>query len=59
MKFKPTKYQLMNVADGRLLQDEGWTLADPQAQSPSLVRAVYENRRFTPRDDLDGLYRYA
>ena len=49
----------MNVADGHRFEDKGWTLADPQAESPSLVRAVYENRRFTPREDLDGLYRYA
>lgn len=49
----------MNVADGHKFEDKGWTLADPQAESPSLVRAVYENRRFTPREDLDGLYRYA
>ena len=49
----------MNVADGHRFEDKGWTLADPQAESPSLVRAVYENRQFTPREDLDGLYRYA
>lgn len=59
MKFKPTKYQLMNVGTGRIFEDEGWTMADPQATSPSLVRAVYENEKFTPRDDLKGLYRYA
>ena len=56
--FKPTSYKLMNVATGREFLDEGWTLADPQAESPSLVRAVYQTR-FTPRDELKGLYRYA
>lgn len=59
MAFKPTNYQLMDVASGRIFADEGWTLADPQASSPSLVRAVYEHRHFNPREDLDGLYRYA
>ena len=59
MGFEETRYNLMNVADGHEFEDKGWTLADPQAESPSLVRAVYENRRFTPREDLDGLYRYA
>ena len=59
MKFQGTKYKLMNVADGRIFEDRGWTLADPEAISPSLVRAVYENKKFTPRSDLDGLYRYA
>lgn len=59
MKFEPTKYQLMNVGTGRIFEDGEWTLADPQASSPSLVRAIYENKMFTPRKDLDGLYRYA
>lgn len=59
MGFEGTRYNLMNVADGHEFEDKGWTLADPQAESPSLVRAVYENRRFTPREDLDGLYRYS
>lgn len=59
MKFKPTPYKLMNISDGRVFEDEGWTLNDPQAKEPSLVRAVYENEKFTPRDDLKGLYRYA
>lgn len=59
MGFEGTRYNLMNVADGHRFEDKGWTLADPQAESPSLVRAVYENRQFTPREDLDGLYRYA
>jgi cysteate synthase len=34
-------------------------LADPEYESPSLIQAVYENKRFTPREDLDGIYRYA
>ncbi len=59
MAFKATRYQLMNVGTGRNFEDEGWTMADPQAEKPSLVRAVYGNRLFTPREDLDGLYRYA
>ncbi len=56
--FKPTKYKLVNVGTGRVFEDEGWTIADPEATSPSLVRAVYENTKFTPREDLKGLYRY-
>lgn len=59
MKFQGTRYKLMNVATGRIFEDRGWTLADPEATSPSLVRAVYENKQFTPREDLKGLYRYA
>ena len=59
MKFSPTQYRLMNVATGRVFDDRGWDLADPQGGEPSLVRAVYEQKQFTPRDDLRGLYRYA
>ncbi len=59
MKFEPTEYQLMNVGTGRIFDDGEWCLADPQSPSPSLVRAIYANKQFTPRKDLDGLYRYA
>ena len=59
MKFKPTEYKLMNVKTGRLFDDEGWSLSDPANSEPSLVRAVYSNDKFTPREDLDGLFRYA
>jgi len=59
LNFKKTEYHLKNVADGHEFEDEGWSLADPSASSPSLVRAVYSNRKFTPREDLDGIYRYA
>ena len=59
MRFQGTKYKLMNVGTGRIFEDRGWMLADPEAPSPSLVRAVYENKKFTPRNDLKGLYRYA
>ena len=59
MKFQPTRYRLMNVATGREFEDRGWDLADPEGGSPALVRAVYEQKQFNPRDDLRGLYRYA
>lgn len=59
MKFKPTKYSLTNVENGRTFVDNGWTLSDPKGGKPSLIRAVYENKLFTPRKDLDGIYRYA
>lgn len=59
MTFKPTGYRLVCCADGHRFEDAGWSLADPACVSPSLVRAEYENRRFEPREDLEGLYRYA
>lgn len=59
MNFTPTKYTLVNYADGRRFEDTGWMLADPQCQEPSLIRADYETVKFEPREDLDGFYRYA
>jgi cysteate synthase len=59
MKFKGTKYQLLNVGSGRVFDDQGWTLTDPEGGAPSLIRAVYENKQFTVREDLKGLYKYA
>ncbi len=59
MAFKPTQYQLKDVGTGRTFEDSCWTLSDPQATEPSLIRAVYNNRLFTPDDSQKGLYRYA
>ncbi len=59
LKFKPTEYRLQNVKTGRIFDDGGWTLSDPECLDPSLVRAVYSERMFTPRHELRGLYRYA
>lgn len=59
MKFKPTQYHLKNVADDHVFEDAGWTLSDPDSKGPSLIRAVYKNSQFNPREDLDGIYRYA
>lgn len=58
-KFKPTGYSLVNVRTGRTFEDAGWTLSDPMGGEPSLIRAVYENRQFVVRDNMDGIYRYA
>lgn len=59
MLNKPTQYTLHCCADGHRFEDQGWTLADSACSCPSLVRAEYENKEFNPREDLDGLYRYA
>ena len=59
MKFTPTSYKLINVANNHRFDDRGWTLSDPAGGEPSLIRAEYANRKFTVREDLDGIYRYA
>lgn len=59
MEFKETQYKLQNVADGRVFDDTGWILTDPMGIEPSLVRTIYENRRFKIREELPGIYRFA
>ena len=53
------KYKLMNVADGRIFEDEGWTLDDPKGTTPSTVRAIYEHKQLQVGDDHLGLYKFA
>ena len=53
------KYRLMNVADGRLFEDQGWVLDDPEGKTPSLVRAIYEKKQLEVGDDRLGLYKFA
>lgn len=59
MKFNPTRYRLANVSNGHTFEDCGWTLGDPSCKTPSLIRAEYEEKSFSPREDLDGIYRYS
>ena len=59
MRFKKTNYKLLNLSSGHEFEDKGWTLTDPEGKTPSLIRAVYQNKTFSPRPGLDGIYRYA
>ncbi len=56
--MKPTEYTLINIADGHRFADAGWTLADPASSAPSLVRAEYSVKQFTPDPAEEGIYRY-
>ena len=49
----------MNVADGRIFDDKGWILDDPEGKAPSLVRAVFEQKQLHVGDDSLGLYKFA
>lgn len=57
--FKPTKYVLETVATGRCFEDAGWTLADPQCQEPSLVRAIYAKKQLAFGPETRGIYQFA
>lgn len=57
--FQPTKYCLETVATGRRFEDSGWVLSDPQCETPSLVRAVYEKKQIEFGPESRGIYRFA
>jgi cysteate synthase len=59
MSIEATRYFLQSVNTGQTFPDKGWTLEAPGESEPTLIRAVYENRQLTVREDLPGLYRYA
>ncbi|MBO5803953.1 MAG: cysteate synthase [Bacteroidales bacterium] len=59
MELKATGYTLVCFADKHKFEDTGWSLADPDCEKPSLIKAEYEEKQYTPREDLEGLYRYA
>ncbi|MCM1041527.1 MAG: cysteate synthase [Bacteroides sp.] len=57
--FKPTGYRLKTIATDRVFKDEGWVIDDPQCDSPSLVRALYDKKQLEPKDLGCGIYRFA
>jgi len=57
--INPTEYSLLNVADGHVFEDSGWTLTDPESSVPSLVRAIYKEKKFKIDGSAEGLYRYS
>lgn len=59
MIFDGTRYFLQSLKTGQTFPDYGWTLDAPDETDPTLVRAIYENRQLTLRNDLPGLYKFA
>lgn len=59
MMFRTTGYKLLTVATGRIFQDTGWVLNDPQCSVPSLVRAVYDKKQIDFKEESYGFYKFA
>lgn len=55
----PTSYKLQTVATGRVFDDNGWVLDDPQCDQPSMVRAVYAKKQIEVLGSEYGIYRFA
>lgn len=56
--FKATAYTLQCVATGHEFEDTGWILEDREADGPSLVRAIYQQKKLTLRGDDYGFYKF-
>ena len=52
-------YKLQNVATGRLFDDTGWLLADPDHDTPALIRAIYDKKQIEVGDASEGIYRFS
>ncbi|NCC46423.1 MAG: cysteate synthase [Bacteroidia bacterium] len=52
-------YKLKNFATGNVFEDIGWMLSDPSYDKPSLIRAVYENKKLSVGEESDGIYKFA
>ena len=59
MQIEPTIYCLQNVATGRIFEDTGWLLDDPQGTQHALIRAVYEKKQIVPKSEAYGIYKFA
>lgn len=56
--FKATVYTLQCVATGHEFEDSGWILEDRESEGPSLVRAIYQQKKLTLRGDDYGFYKF-
>jgi cysteate synthase len=59
MQIKKTNYLLQSIHSGKTFEDRGWMLDAPEETTPSLIRAVYEAKQISVKDDGYGLYKYA
>ena len=56
--FQATAYTLKCVATEREFEDAGWTLEDKECEEPSLVRAIYANKKLELKGEDYGLYTF-
>lgn len=54
-----TDYKLQNFATGRVFEDTGWLLTDPDYDRPSLIRSIYTKKKLDLKDSSLGIYKFA
>jgi cysteate synthase len=54
-----TSYVLQSVATGNTFEDSGWVLDPVGEETPSLVRAIYEEKQLSVKDGTLGIYKFA
>ncbi len=59
MQIEKTKYLLQSVKSGKTFKDQGWMLDAPVETNPSLIRAVFEKKQLTVKDESYGIYKFA
>ncbi len=58
-QFAKTKYKLKSLATGKIFDDTGWLLDDPDVDKKSFLRAVYNNKQLNLKDNGYGLYKFS
>ncbi len=51
--------QLLCLANGRLLNDNGLILSDPTAEKAALLRTVYKNQKLRLKADQPGIFKFS
>ena len=59
MKIEKTNYKLQSVATGKVYDDSGWMLAEPNETTPCFLRTVYEKKQLQLKGKEYGLYTFA
>ncbi len=59
MQFKPTRYHLQSLCCGIEYPDANWELQCPESHPPSLIRAIYEQKKINLHSENPGLYVFA
>lgn len=58
-EFLKTNYQLQALCCNSLFEDKNWELNCPFSHTPSLLRAIYEQKQLTIHPEWPGLYQFS